>query len=61
MFHKIIIILVVLLCGLDAALLIGFSGYGYFEPFVSGNPFLSSFLILLQLPIIYFIVHKAYI
>ncbi len=61
MFHKILIILVVLLCGLDAVLLIWFSGYGFLQPFTSENPFLASFLILLQLPILYFIIHKAYI
>lgn len=61
MLHRILPIIIGLYVILDALLLAGFSKLWFLSDFVDGHPFLSSGIILAGLPLLYYIVHKAYI
>lgn len=62
MFSKIITIIVILLFGFDCLLLLGLGGYESASIFVlADSPLFTSVVILIQLPVLYFILYKAYI
>lgn len=58
--HVIISIIIGILFLIDSILLFAFAGFGMTE-FVQNSPLASAIFILVQLPIIYFILYKAYI
>ncbi|MBP9812215.1 serine/threonine-protein phosphatase [Candidatus Gracilibacteria bacterium] len=59
--HRLLPVVVLILVILDALLLLGFGEKGIFKGFVNSAPLLSSGIILAQLPILYYIVYRAYI
>jgi serine phosphatase RsbU (regulator of sigma subunit) len=61
MLHRILPIIVFLLVILDGYILLGFGNYGVFSDFSNSSPILASFLIIIQFPILYTILYKAYI
>ncbi len=62
MFHRILTIIVVALFSLDIFILLALGGYEGAAGFIIWwSTILTSILVLLQLPILYFIIYKAYI
>lgn len=62
MFHRILTAIVVLLFGLDVLFLLALGGYDSASGFIiGGNRVFTSMLVLIQLPILYFVIYKAYI
>ena len=61
MLHRILPVIIVLLIILDWYLLLGFWGYWFFTDLTTSNPIFSSILIIIQFPILYTILYKAYI
>ncbi len=59
--HIFLTIIVIVLCGLDIAILLGIGGVGFLTAFLSTNIFIASLFILAQLPVCYFIIYKSYI
>lgn len=61
MLHRILPIIVLLLVILDGFILCGFWDYGPLVDLTQNNPILASILIIIQFPILYTILYKAYI
>lgn len=61
MLHRILFITVIILIILDWFILAGFADYWPFEYYSNHNPLLAAFLIIIQFPILYIILYKAYI
>ncbi len=61
MLHRILPIILSLLLIVDAFILLGFGGYGFLTDFASMNPIFAPILIIIQFPILYTILYKAYI
>ncbi len=61
MLHRILPIILVLLMIWDAFILAGFWGYGPLIEFSQANPILTTIIIIIQFPILYMILYKAYI
>ncbi|MBC7504059.1 serine/threonine-protein phosphatase [Candidatus Gracilibacteria bacterium] len=61
MLHRILTGIIILLIILDGYLLLGFGGYGFFTDLTTSNPIFIPILIIIQFPILYFILYKAYI
>lgn len=61
MFHRILLLLVILITLADWFILLGVFGIDPFAEYVNGNLQVFISVITLQLPLVYFIVHKAYI
>jgi serine phosphatase RsbU (regulator of sigma subunit) len=59
--HRLLPIVVLILVIIDATLLLGFGDEGILADFVDSAPLLSSTIILLGLPLLYYITYKAYI
>lgn len=59
--HRLLPVVVFILVLLDAAILLGLWDKGFLAGIVSKSPLLSSGFILAELPLLYFILHKAYI
>ena len=61
MLHRILPIILVFLIILDALILLGFWDIGFFVYFANHNTILASFLIIVQVPLLYIILYKSYI
>lgn len=62
MFHRILTFIVALLFLIDSLLLLALGGYEAADIFViADSPIITAMIILIQLPILYFVVYKAYI
>lgn len=61
MLHRILPIILVLLMILDAFILVGFWGYGPLIEISRSNPIIAPVFIIIQFPILYMILYKAYI
>lgn len=61
MLHRILPIIIFILLIVDSFILLGFWEYGFLSDFSNGSPIFASFLIIIQFPILYFILYKAYI
>ena len=61
MLHRILAVILVFLIFLDGLILLGFWQYGFMSGFSNSNPILASILIIIQFPILYTILYKAYI
>ncbi len=61
MLHRIIFITVIILIILDGFILLWFGNYGPLTDFANSNSILASILILMQFPILYTVLYKAYI
>lgn len=61
MLHRILPIIIFVLLIVDSFILLGFWEYGFLSDFSNGSPIFASFLIIVQFPILYFILYKAYI
>lgn len=61
MLHKILPILVAIFVAIDSLVLLGFGGYGFMTSIVDRYPLPFVGMIIVQLPILYFIVYFAYI
>jgi serine phosphatase RsbU (regulator of sigma subunit) len=59
--HRLLPVVVLILVIWDAVLLLGLSGRGVLADFVKEWPFLTAMIILWGLPLLYYIVYKAYI
>jgi serine phosphatase RsbU (regulator of sigma subunit) len=59
--HRLLPVVVLILVVWDAVLLLGLSGRGVLVDFVKEWPFLTAMIILWGLPLLYYIVYKAYI
>lgn len=61
MLHRIFPVIIVILIILDGFILLGFGDYGYLSDFSQANPIMATILVIIQFPIIYTILYKAYI
>jgi hypothetical protein len=61
MLHRIIPIILFILLIVDGFILLGFSDYGPLVDLAKSNSILASILIIIQFPILYTILYKAYI
>ena len=61
MLHRIILIILFILVIVDGFILLGFSNHGILTDLTNSNPILASVLIIIQFPILYTILYKAYI
>ncbi len=61
MFHRIILIIVIVLIILDGFVLFGFGGRGPLVGIAKWSILLTSFFIIVQFPILYYFLYKAYI
>lgn len=61
MLHIILSIAMFVLVILDSVILLGFWGHGWLTELVQSNPILWSIAIIIQLPIMYYIIYSAYI
>ncbi|NRH20597.1 serine/threonine-protein phosphatase [Candidatus Gracilibacteria bacterium] len=61
MLHRILPIILVFLILLDGLILLGFGDIGFFVYFSNHNTILASFLIIIQVPLLYIILYKSYI
>ena len=61
MFHRILPIIIGLLVILDGFILLGFGQYGPLTSLSTSSPIFASILIIIQFPILYTILYKAYI
>jgi serine phosphatase RsbU (regulator of sigma subunit) len=59
--HRILPVLIFIIFGIDSLILLGFAERGWIADFVKGSPILSALFVLSWLPVIYFILYKAYI
>jgi serine phosphatase RsbU (regulator of sigma subunit) len=61
MLHRILPIIVAILCIIDFFILFWFGGYGFMTSTVESSPFFFAIIVVIQLPILYAIVYQAYI
>ncbi|MBX9809751.1 serine/threonine-protein phosphatase [Candidatus Gracilibacteria bacterium] len=61
MFHRILPIIIGLLVVLDGFILLGFGEYGPLTSLSTSSPIFASILIIIQFPILYTVLYKAYI
>ena len=61
MLHRILFIIVIILIILDGFILLGFGNYWFLANFATSSSIFASILILIQFPILYTILYKAYI
>lgn len=59
--HRLLPVIIGILFILDSFLLLGFAKQGFLTGFVADSPIISSLFILGGLPIVYYIIYKAYI
>ena len=61
MLHRILPIIIVLLIIIDGYILLGFWGYGFLSEFSNSSPIFASIIVIIQFPILYTVLYKAYI
>ncbi len=61
MLHRILPVILFFLLVVDGFILLGFWGNGFLTDFARMNPILAPILIIIQFPILYIILYKAYI